>query len=86
MEIAPRRGSSARLSAELLSLIEALNKSRGEWIFSGTILRDGEESKFEANMNVQGGFRRMIRKGSFPQWPITTEWLNFQVPSARKFP
>lgn len=61
-------------TTESLSLIEALNKSRGEWMFSGKIRRDGEESEFEATMEVQGGFKKMLRQGSFPQWQIAIAW------------
>ena len=43
-----------------LSLIDGLNKSRGSWIFAGTLHGDGEDVAFEADMQIQGGFRTKL--------------------------
>ena len=40
-----------------LSLIDGLNKSRGSWIFAGTLHGDGEDVAFEADMQIQGDCR-----------------------------
>lgn len=59
---------------DALSLIGALNNSRGEWVFSGKTNRDDSESEFEASMEIRGGVREFLRQDSFPQWIITIDW------------
>ena len=57
-----------------LSLIAALNNSRGEWVFAGTLNGGERDSDFEAAVKVQGGFGKMIRQDSFPQWRVGINW------------
>lgn len=59
---------------DALKLIEALNNSRGEWIFAGKIKREDAEAESEAAMEIRGGFKNMIRQDSFPQWQIVVAW------------
>ncbi|MFO1041326.1 MAG: serine/threonine-protein kinase [Planctomycetaceae bacterium] len=59
---------------DVLSLIEGLNNSRGEWIFAGKMLSDGKEADFEATMQIQGGFQAKVNEGTFPQWNIAVSW------------
>ncbi|MCA9135339.1 MAG: serine/threonine protein kinase [Planctomycetales bacterium] len=58
---------------DALSLIGALNNSRGKWVFSGRTNRDDSESEFEASMEIRGGVREFLRQDSFPQWIITID-------------
>jgi hypothetical protein len=57
-----------------LSLIDGLDKSRGSWIFAGTLHGDGEDVEFEADMQIQGGFKNLIALGRLPGWQITLQW------------
>jgi serine/threonine protein kinase len=57
-----------------LSLIDGLDKSRGSWIFAGTLHGDGEDVEFEADMQIQGGFKNLIALGRMPGWQITLQW------------
>jgi serine/threonine protein kinase len=57
-----------------LSLIDGLDKSRGSWIFAGTLHGDGEDVAFEADMQIQGGFKNLIALGRMPGWQITLQW------------
>jgi hypothetical protein len=61
-------------SPDALPLIASLNNSRGEWLFTGQINSVGNESKFEAAMEIQGGFKNRIRVDSFPQWQVAIAW------------
>ncbi len=64
----------ANYPTDALSLIGALNASRGEWVFAGKAHRDNSESEFEASMEIRGGVREFLRQDSFPQWIITIDW------------
>jgi hypothetical protein len=61
-------------SVDPLTLIQALNNSRGEWSFAGKIKRGAAESEFEASLAIQGGFQEMIRQDAFPQWQVVIAW------------
>ena len=47
-----------------LSLIDGLDKSRGSWIFAGTLHGDGEDVAFEADLQIQGGFKNLVALGT----------------------
>jgi hypothetical protein len=59
---------------EPLSLIQALDNSRGEWAFAGKIVRDGAPAEFEATLRIRGGFKNMIRQGGMPQYQAAIAW------------
>ena len=63
---------------EPLSLVAGLNRSRGEWGFSGSLEREGESADFEADLLVQGGFE----KGKIPGWLIKLSWPNSEPQQA----
>lgn len=67
-----------------LSLIDGLDKSRGSWIFAGTRHGDGEDVEFEADMQIQGGFKNLIALGRMPGWQITLQWPRQQPEQAWK--
>ncbi|MCA9057158.1 MAG: protein kinase [Planctomycetaceae bacterium] len=71
-------------SDDALSLIQALNTSRGEWLFAGTVRSGDEEADLEATMEIQGGFRNIIRQGFFPQWQIVIGWPRAEPADALK--
>ncbi|MCA9195024.1 MAG: protein kinase [Planctomycetales bacterium] len=70
---------------EPLSLISALNNSRGEWVLAGTIKEGDAESVFEAAVDIQGGFKNMIRQDSFPQWQVVIAWPREEPANALVF-
>ncbi|MBL8812393.1 MAG: serine/threonine protein kinase [Planctomycetaceae bacterium] len=60
--------------ADLPLLIQGLNNSRGEWLFAGKMLSDGNEVECEAKMQINGGFLNRVQQGKFPQWQISVAW------------
>jgi hypothetical protein len=87
-ELEPAKGDSQSLTwkdlfgqeppenypTDALSLIEALNNSRGEWVFAAKTKRDDTEANCEANMEIQGGVQKLLRQDSFPQWQVAIAW------------
>lgn len=59
---------------DVLSLIQGLENSRGEWVFAAKSIRNGEEVECEALMQVQGGLKSRIRQGAIPQWQVAITW------------
>jgi serine/threonine protein kinase len=68
------KDAPADYPTEVLSLIEGLNNGRGEWVFAAKTIRDGKATEFEAEMQIQGGFKDKIQQGRFPQWQIAIAW------------
>lgn len=59
---------------EPLALIKALNNARGNWVFAGKIQREDSETNVEANMEIEGGVKEMLRQDSLPQWQLNIYW------------
>jgi serine/threonine protein kinase len=59
---------------EPIALLQSLNNARGSWIFAGTLRRQNSEIHVEANMEIQGGVKEMLRQDAFPQWLVTITW------------
>ncbi len=64
-----------RLPKEPLVLIDGLNKSRGSWLFSGTMTND-KESSFDAILQVEGGFKTHFEEVGRPGpgWHMSIQW------------
>lgn len=65
-----------RLPKEPLVLIDGLNKSRGNWLFSGTMKDKDKDLGFDAIMEVVGGFKTHFEEvGSpGPGWNLSIQW------------
>ncbi len=65
-----------RLPKEPLVLIDALNKSRGSWLFGGNMKTDDKDSAFDAIMNVEGGFKTHFEEVGRPGpgWTLSIQW------------
>ena len=85
-----------RLPKEPLVLIDSLNKSRGSWLFSGTMKTDDNASGFDAIMEVEGGFKTHFEEVGSPgpgwtfsiQWPREKPeytWTIFLLPMMEKY-
>lgn len=65
-----------RLPKDPLVLIGALNKSRGSWLFSGNMKNNDKDSKFDAIMEVEGGFKTHFEEVGRPGpgWTLSIQW------------
>lgn len=65
-----------RLSKEPLVLIDGLNKSRGSWLFGGSMKSNDQDVDFVASLQVEGGFmthfEEVGRPG--PGWHLSIQW------------
>jgi serine/threonine protein kinase len=65
-----------RLPKEPLVLIDGLNKSRGSWLFSGSMKSNDQDADFVASLQVEGGFKTHFEEVGRPGpgWHLSIQW------------